>query len=256
MANPRFPDDVTQSVGRFWVAGEERGRTSSGLCRVDSTGIDIEVAEPLTTWMESEHVATGVTIRRAPEADDLVIHGSLPIVPQKVTLLNARTVTRRAMALPFGDAEDPEDDAQLHHLRADWCIAGAHVPSPSTTLHAVRVRLSHLELWAQLTGIDMQYIYKPSTEVTIKFVPPPDVEVSFTEFSEAATLRLRTVGTLPAPSVWGGQIRTKNWLVLDGLSGWTLEETMARFVRPSPEPDDDACWRAVRDPQLRSRGRR
>jgi hypothetical protein len=203
---------------------------SSGLCRVEPTGIEVEVTDPLTTWMEAEHAVEGVTIRRAPEPDDLVVHGSLPFTPQKVTFFDARTVTRRAMALPFGDVQD--DDPQLHHLRADWCIAGAHVPSPSTTFDAIRVRFAHLELWARETGIDMRYVYGPSTEVTIKFVPPPDLEVPFVEFSEDATLRLRTVGTLPAPSVWGGQIRTKNWLVLDGLSGWTLDETFTRFVRP------------------------
>ena len=230
MAVARFPEDVTQSVGRFWVSGGDTPRMSSGLCRVEPTGIEVEVTAPLTTWMETEHAVDGVTLRRAPEPDDLVIHGSLPFPPQKVTLFDARTVTRRAMTLPFGDVQDEEP--QLHHLRADWCIAGAHIASPSTTFSAVRVRFTHLELWARETGVDMRYIYKPSTEVTIKFVPPADTEVPFVEFSETATLRLRTVGVLPAPSVWGGQIRTKNWLVLDGLSGWTLEEAFARFVRP------------------------
>jgi hypothetical protein len=230
MANPRFPEDVSQSVGRFWVGGDAT-RMSSGMCRVEPNSLDVELTDPLTAWMQAEQAADRVSLRRAPERADLVIHGLLPFIPQKVTFINARTVARRAMSLPFGDVREDEEP-QLHHLQADWCIAGAHVPSSSTKFSEVRVRLSHLELWANQTGIDMRYIYEPSTEVTIKFVPPTDIEVPFVEFSEDATLRLRTVGNLPAPSVWGGQIRTENWLVLDGLSGWTLDETLDRFIRP------------------------
>lgn len=230
MANPRFPDDISQSVGRFWVNGGDTSKASSGVCRVEPAGIEIEVSDPLTQWMEADHAPEGVTLRPAADLPDLVVHGALPFAPNKVTFLDARTVARRAVALPFGDVRD--NDPQLHHLRADWCVAGAHIPSTSATFSAIRARFTHLEPWAMETGVDMTFKYKPSTEVTIKFVPPSDTEVPFAQFSENATLRLRTVGTLPPPTVWGGQIRTRNWLVLDGLSGWTLEETFARFVRP------------------------
>lgn len=229
MAIMRFPGDMDQTVGRFWVPGPEPTR-SDGFCKIDSGEISIEVADPLTPWHDTVPAANGVKIRQAPEPDDLVVHGTIPYAPRKVTFFGAWTAMRHATSLRLGDAQDEEP--QLHRLLADWCIAGAHVPSPETTFEAFRVRLTHLELWAGLNGMELRIKREKPVEVEMHYLPPKDLTAPFVEFNEDATLRLSTVGTVPGPNVWGGQIRTHNVLAVEGLSGWTLAETFDRFIHP------------------------
>lgn len=226
MAAQKFPRDPSQSVGRFWIASADADKAQAGVCRVQGDLIEIEVSEALTPWMEAQNDPNCVTIKHLPEGGDLVVQGEIPFQPAQLTFLGARTTHRRTVHLPFAGA--PE----LHRVRADWCIAGAHIDGPNVTFTAVRARFTHLELWAQTHGIALTHIYKPTTEVALKFVPPTTETVPFTQFDQAAALKLETTGTMSPPDVWGGQIRTKNYLTLEGLSGWTLEEALARFVRP------------------------
>jgi hypothetical protein len=226
MAIQRFPSDPSQSVGRFWVAGGDEDNAAAGVCRVEGDLVEIEVSEPLTPWAEAKHELNSVTVKPLPEGGDFVIHGNIPFNPGLLTFIGARTSHRRTVGVPLSGG--PE----LHRVRADWCIAGAHVDGPDTQYTEVRARFTHLELWAQSFGVDLTYIYEPTTEVTLTFVPPAAVEAPFVEFGEAAELKLETTGTMSPPDVWGGQIQTKNWLALEGLSGWTLDEALARFVRP------------------------
>jgi hypothetical protein len=232
MAIAKFPTDMAQAVGRFWIPGDESPTTSDGLCNIDAEGITIEVTEHLTPAHETVQVANGIGIRQAPEPDNMVIHGTIPFEPRHLTFFDAWTRTRHGLRLPFGDIGDGKGtDPQLHGLSAAWCIAGAHIPSPASTFDAFRVRFTHLELWAGLSGIEMKVMQKP-VEVSMTFQPPKDVTVPFTEFDEEATLRLSTTGTVPRQNVWGGQIRTENWLAVEGLSGWTLAEIFERFIQP------------------------
>ncbi len=232
MAIAKFPPvDMAQTVGRFWVAGPVPATRSDGFCKVDSSGISIEVAEPLTPGFDTVPVANGVAIRQAPEPEDLVVHGTIPFAPKELTFFSAWTATRHGTSFRFGDVQD--EGTQLHRLLADWCIVGAHVPSPSTTFEAFRIRLTHLELWAGLTGMDTRIKRDKPIQVSMSFEPPGgDITVPFVEFDEDATLRLSTVGTVPGPNVWGGRIRTKNLLAVEGLSGWTLAAMFDRFIYP------------------------
>lgn len=226
MAAQSFPRDPSQSVGRFRVAGIDADNATAGVCRVLGDLIEVEVSEALTPWVRASHDTNSVRISPVPEGADFVVHGDIPFQPGQLTFLGARTTHRRAVHVPFGGA--PE----LHRIRADWCVAGAHIDGPDTLFTAVRARFTHLELWAQSEGVGLTYVYEPSTEVTLKFVPPTSETVTFTQFEQNATLILETSGTMSPPDVWGGQIRTKNYLALEGLTGWTLEEVLARFVRP------------------------
>lgn len=226
MAAQNFPINPSQSVGRFRTAGTDADKATAGVCRVLGDLIEIEVSEALTPWVKADHDANSVRVTPVPEGADFVVHGDIPFQPAQLTFLGARTTHRRAVHVPIGGA--PE----LHRIRADWCVAGAHIDGPDTLFTAVRARFAHLELWAQSEGVGLTYIYEPTTEVTLKFVPPTSETVPFTEFDQNATLMLETSGTVSPPDVWGGQIRTKNYLALEGLTGWTLEEVLARFVRP------------------------
>jgi hypothetical protein len=231
MVIAKFPVGTAQTVGRFWVAaGPAPATRSDGFCKVDSSGISIEVAEPLTPGFDAVPIANGVAMRQGPEPYDLIVHGTIPLAPRELTFFGARTATRHRTSLPFGDVQD--EDPQLHRLLADWCIVGTHVPSPSTTFEGFRIRLTHLELWAGLNGMDMQIKRDKPIRVSMNFEPPGDITVPFVEFDEDATLRLSTVGTVPGPNVWGGRIRTMNLLAVEGLSGWTLAEMFDRFIRP------------------------
>ncbi len=68
MAGQKFPLKPNQSVGRFWVVGADEKAGVDGVCRVDDEVIEVEVASPLTEWMEKVHDLNSVTLR--PKAED------------------------------------------------------------------------------------------------------------------------------------------------------------------------------------------
>lgn len=227
MPIPKFPLDTDQIVGRFWAVGSEPGQHSDGVCRVHDRTIEVDVVKPLTPWMTPlDGVALGVQVP-AHEVDDGVVHGNLPISPGAVSFLGVRTVARQSSFFPKSG-----DVPELHRMRADWCIAGAHVEGLDTRYTGVRARFTHLELWAQTPGVTMTQQVKPALKSTYLYEPPAGVEVPFSPFEQEAVLRLATVATLGMPNVWGTQIATSNWLELKALDGWSLEELLARFVVP------------------------
>lgn len=231
MAIEEFPTDVAQVVGRFWVVGEDSGVKSDGLCRVDGKEILIDVARPLTPSHAYVEITKGLAVHQVPDPDDFVVHGKIPNRPSLVSFLGAWTQTRRSELDPLSTSgEDPAPE--LHRIRADWCIAGAHVDSTEQKFEGFRARFTHLELWADHSGLSSTVLTQEPVEVSVKFRALKDLQAPFTAFDEDATLRLSAVGTLPAPTVWGSEIRTSNRLTLEGLSGWTLSEAFSRFVNP------------------------
>lgn len=231
MAIAKFPVNMPQSVGRFWIPGSETSGKTDGFCKVDASGISIEVSNPLTPGCDMVQVTNGIEIRQSRDLNALIVYGTIPFAPKELTFFDAWTTTRHSVGVPFGDSR--EDHPQLHRLSASWCIAGAHVESPASTFEAFRVRFTHLELWARYTGIDMRIHTEKPLGAMIDFRRPQDITAPFGEFDEKdATLRLSTVGSLPPHTVWGGQIHTRNWLTFEGLSGWTLAESFERVINP------------------------
>jgi hypothetical protein len=226
VAVQKFPTDPSQSVGRFRISGTDPDGARAGVCRVLADLIEIDVSEALTPWVQAEHHLDSVSIKPVPEVGDFVVHADIPYQPGQLTFFGARTTQRRTVHAPIDGAP------QLHRMRADWCIAGAHINGPDAKFTAVRARFTHLELWAQRNGLGLTHMFKPSTEVRLAFAPPEAETVTFAEFHQEAELKLETAATIRNPNVWGSQIQTKNYLVLDALTGWSLEDMLARFVRP------------------------
>lgn len=231
MAIEKFPADVAQVVGQFWAAGEDSAVKSDGFCRVDGKEILIDVARPLTPSHAYVEITKGLEVHQVPEPDDFVVHGKIPIRPSLVSFLGAWTQTRRSELDPLSTSGD-DPAPELHRIRADWCIAGAHVGSAEQKFDGFRARFTHLELWADHSGLSTTILTQTPVEVSVKFQALKDLQAPFTAFDEDATLRLGAVGTLPAPTVWGSEIRTSNRLTLEGLSGWTLSEAFSRFINP------------------------
>jgi hypothetical protein len=228
MAMPKFPLDQPHSMGRFWVAGTDPEKDASdGLCRIEDGSIGLEVVTPLTSWMEWVGEGENAHLRRSNDEEDLVIHGALPIHPRYVTFFGTRTMTRYSNYLPSSSGV-PE----LHGLAADWCIAGAHVEDPEFKFTAVRARFTHFEPWARTQTVMLKQRTKPPLETKIEFTPVQAPEFPFTAFDEDAKLLVSTIGQIGLPGPWGAHVKTYDWLKLEGLSGWTLEEALARFVRP------------------------
>jgi len=228
MATAKFPLDPSTSVGKFWIAGDDPAHGSDGVCRVEDGLIEVEVASPLTDWMESvQRGVTAVTMRPAADDNELVIHAALPVQPGRATFFGARTAGRRRVHVPGSGG------TEAHRMRADWCILGAHIHSPEERFTGFRIRLTHLELWAVTEGVNLEHQYKPSTKLTLTYETTDAARVPFSAFDETgAELRLNTVAKFAPPTVWGGEIGTHNLLALSGLSGWTLDEALARFVMP------------------------
>src|SRR5699024_9379319 len=59
-----------------------------------------------------------------------------------------------------------------------------------------------------------------------------DITAPFTQFSETANIRLSAGANWSSPKPSGARIRTKNWIGLEALSGWTFDEALERFIHP------------------------
>ena len=219
-----FPVDPDQVVGKFWAATTQPSESSDGVCSVHAGTIEVEVARPLTPSMVP--LGTGPGLVPAREEGPWTLHGSLPISPGAVTLLGVRTA-HRLHSFPSS-----QGGPELHRLRADWCLAGAHVDGLHARYNGVRARFTHLELWARASGLKLQVQVKPEHSFKYTYASPEAIEVPFEEFGQNASLTLRTSAQLGSPDEWGVQIMTNNLLELDGIEGWTLEEIQARFVIP------------------------
>lgn len=229
MANPKFPIGTPQTLGGFQTPD---GRQASGLCRIGTT-IELELAEAL---LERSHVPIpGVAVFKGvanPIEADLVVHGNIASTPKKLTFLGTHKVARRVSVVNLvpGDAGG-KSEPEYHRYRAAWCIAGVHLPSQDATFTAVRARFNQLELWHVTNGVEVNR-NPERPEVNIKLSMLESVTAPFTQFDEDARLEVLNAQKLRRPTPWGAGFDTTNWLQLDGLSGWTLDQAVERFVRP------------------------
>jgi hypothetical protein len=267
MSTVREMGDVRWS-GRFWLP-DEPSTTVGGWLDVSSRWPRLELAEPLPPGMDvvSRTVAAdGSVCSRARPADDplepggVTVHGILRGSRRRVTLVGAMT-RGRSMVLG-GPVQDPGDQT----LQPAYVLFGGHQTGPDALFTRARLRLRHLDAWAQLGGVEVRVVEDGSHISVVHERQEPETA----DVPDLSTrVVLDGVVPMPDPTVRGAAITRTAELWLEVPSGMTLDRLWRRFVSPLAVlltlAVDDYCppvalhvyseredrWLEVRRPELR-----
>ncbi len=193
----------------------------------------VELAEPLTAAMREvsrTRQPDGSQVTEYEPADDEVqpdtvtVHGMLRDGPRRVTLVEATNVGRRRVL--GGAVQDPG----MEQLRADYALLGGHVAGRDTRFHHARLQLQHLDVWAQLPGVELEVASDGSRTVLTQDRPD---EKSVELRDPAGRLVLSSSVILTQPTVRGGRLGRTAELRWDSVgAGLTIVELWARLVDP------------------------
>ena len=221
----------TRWSGRFWLPAEPTA-TVGGWLDVSGRWPRLELAEPLTpgTRVVSETVAAdGSVLSRSQPADDPVepdgvtVHGMLRGSRRRVTLVGAMT---RGRTMVFGGpVPDPGDQT----LQPAYVLFGGHQSGPDAVFTRARLRLRHLDAWAQLGGVEVRVVQDGShVSVVHERQEPETADVPGT----SARVVLDSVVAMPDPSVVGAAVTRTAELRLEVPEGMTLDGLWRRLVSP------------------------
>ncbi|YCU57211.1 hypothetical protein ACRYGV_21465 [Mycobacteroides abscessus] len=126
MTNAEFPCKTAQSLGIFWLPDAEESPVP-GMISVDGTNVHLEVSPEITPMFSIENTGPGrAAVKLSDEPDDMVVLGSIPMKPRKVTLWDAQTTHQTQLGGLFFAGKDAGPSRQ--GLKATWCVAGQHLP--------------------------------------------------------------------------------------------------------------------------------
>ncbi len=193
----------------------------------------VELAEPLTAAMhevsrtqqpDGSHVARYEPADDDVEPDTVTVHGLLRDGPRRVTLVDASNAGRKRVL--GGAVQDPG----MEQLRANYALLGGHVAGGGMRFHHARLQLQHLDVWAQLSGVELEVASDGSRAVLTQEQP----EAESVELRDpAGQLVLDSSVTLTQPTVRGGRLSRTAELRWDSSgSGLTIGELWARLVDP------------------------
>jgi ApeA N-terminal domain 1 len=193
----------------------------------------IDIVGELTPWFARTVRNGGTSFGPTPQQFGFTVHGAIPVQPWNVTFLDCRTTGRSGNALTMIRRTHAHQVVQ-----ANWAVAGAHV-MPEDTYRSVRLQVTGLEEWARTPGLSQQMRTQSPLGTTLSWTQTDDLSAPFDQVGQQAsdsateaTISCSSSATFTTINVHGGRIDTSNWLTLTGLTGWTLEEIVARFAVP------------------------
>src|SRR6266498_121880 len=254
--------------GRFWLPLQETEHVGGWLDLSGARPI-LELAEPLTPALrEASRTASpdGSVSTQWQLADDdlqpagLTVHGILRgAASRRVTLVGAITVGRQQAG---GPVRDPGEQ----RLRAEYVLLGGHRTGADAVFTEARLRLRHLDAWAQLPGVEVQVV-EDRFHVTILYEAP---EAETAEVPGlAGRLVLDNTAEATMPTVQGASVAQTAELRLEVPAGMTLDVLWRRFVSPlavlltlavgtycppvgvDVYSQEEGCWLEVRRPELK-----
>lgn len=225
--DPSKPEQAPRS-GSFWLADAPenvlRGRLV--LDGEDSPSLDLDGS--LTPWLQERSRSTqpdGSPLRTlvpsadGPEFESWVVHGELD-TGEPVTLVDAFTVARSGSPLPFGPTS-------VQRLRASYVVRGGLVSGRNQAYTRLRVRLRHLDAWAQLPGFAVAAA--PPNGQSLTYQPSALAAVSL---PDGALLDLDEQIELSLDELSGGRLHRQLWLRLRELPPTTFRVLDRTLITP------------------------
>lgn len=162
----------------------------------------------------------------AVQPDTVTVHGLLRGgAPRKVTLVEAMNVGRDEVW--GGVVPDPG----MERLQARYAVVGAHLDGPDVLFESARIRLRHLDVWAQLPGMSTRVV-EDGSEAVVTLQRPEEVVTAVAY--PAGRLVLDSVLTVRRPTVRGAGLARAAELRWEGAagSGLSVDELWSRLVDP------------------------
>ncbi|MEV7968684.1 HEPN domain-containing protein [Sphaerisporangium sp. NPDC088356] len=157
--------------------------------------------------------------------DGVVIHGMLRNPSRRITLV--RVVSGGRAEVIGGVVPDPGEQ----RFRAEYMLVGPHQSGADSTFTMARLRVKHLDSWANLPGIAME-LSDDWSWITARYQSHEQESVMLMGEAELA---LDATITLQQPSVHGAGFKRSVELRLEEPSGLTVDEWWRRFVVPVTE---------------------
>lgn len=229
MATDNTSETPTVHTGRFWLAGRT-DEQRPGQLDLGGRWPRLDLTEPLTSGRRQASETTspdGSVLRRlipaeeGPDVEALTVHGRLAGIAGVVTLAGAYTLRRHG----------PEQRLEARHA-----LRGGHEPGLEARFTHARLRLQHLEDWAQLGGLEQNssttedglYFDGTSTRITYEQPTVPTAEIP----DGGGSLRLVDQVEIDDPTVRGAALTRRAWLELASPAGRTVDELWTAFVGP------------------------
>lgn len=229
MATDRTNETPTVHTGRFWLA-DRTDEQRPGQLDLSGCWPRLDLSEPPTSGRRQASETTspdGSVLRRlvpaeeGPDVEALTVHGRLAGVAGVVTLAGAYTLRRRG----------PEQRLEARHA-----LRGGHEPGLEARFTHARLRLQHLEDWAQLGGLERHSSTAEdglcfdgaSTRITYEQPTVPTAEIP----DGGGSLRLVDRVQIHDTTVRGAALTRRAWLELASPAGRTVDELWTSFVGP------------------------
>lgn len=221
-------DTSTGLRGRFWLQGdpEDKAVTGTLLLRLgDHPQLELDGAlVPLARETSRRTLPDGREVRTSSlvpaeelASQSLTIHGTLDKNGEDVTLPAAFTT---GWTMGHGPTS--------HRLQAFYALLGAHVDGADAQFASARIRIRHLDAWANLPGFKIA----PGTAGggwTLAFEPP---KVSSATMPSGARITLEQVSEVDTPTVQGGQMKRHLLLDVLGMPPATYRDIDRKIVKP------------------------
>lgn len=218
--------------GRFWLP-DRPGRAVGGWLDLSGRWPTLELADPLTPSLREVSRTTqqdgSVVVSMEPTDDDVqldavTVHGMLRHGPRRVTLVGATTAGRNQVW--GGTVADPGEE----RMQAEYALLGGHEADSGVRFTQARLRLRHLDAWAQLTGVSAE-IVTDGSRATLRHERPPDETVQLAD--PAGRLVLDSISTVPNPTVRGARLTRTAELRWEGRGGGlTVAQLWSRLIDP------------------------
>jgi hypothetical protein len=224
-------DTSTGLHGRFWLQGEKEDSAVPGRLFLRAGAHPrLELDGALTPLMREtgrKQLPDGTEVRTSSPVppqelagQSLTIHGTLDETGEPVTLPAAFTSgwTMRGTG------------AQIHRLQAFYALVGAHVDGADTLFTSLRIRIRHLDAWANLPGFKMEPDLA-AKKYTLSFDAP---DVPPATMASGARLAIEQVtGWGPGlPTACGGQLEGRLWLDVQDMPPTTYRNLDRKVVKP------------------------
>lgn len=197
--------------GRFWLRGDPKDKAVSGTLFLRPGAhplLELDGAlTPLMRESSRKNLPDGSEVRISSPAPDeeltgqyLTVHGTLDKTGEDVTLPSAFTVWWTWGA-----------NHTSHRLQAFYALLGAHVDGVEATFTSARIRIRHLDAWANLRGFKVA-AGSVDGSWTLSFEPPT---ISQATMTNGARIVLEQITQVVTPTTCGGHL--KRHLLLDVL---------------------------------------
>ena len=177
----------------------------------------VALSEPVATEDGSGHV---VEMEPAPDDETLLVHAVLADSPHLATLVDCVSVQRKEVGTPSGGFE-------IQVLSPRYMVRGLHSAGNAQLFDAVRIRVTSLDSWANLSGFGISPADPDRS--TLTYERPPVNEATT---ASGALISLHESVSRSWPRATGGHIHRKVWVECKNFEAATYEDLQRRFVTP------------------------